>query len=324
MRNGPGTDFGVDLSAYRRSQDRYVLPHALSIQVKGTYTVKWRDGNAVVSVAGSTLSSWLWSNTPTICVLHELSTGGTWWATPAAALPDRSRGEAKTRTLRIRRPLQSDSDWDAMASEVAEQWTMHEGLGALADLALVLQLLTHVALDTELWTEYGGHAEAPYHAATVHAYRTVCALNAIAGRTSHPSFAEYAKPTADHVGLVWARHGVFRGGELLGVVCGIENQPESAYLVEVLGRCGTELAATVPRLRQLANLSELGISQEVLDSLERISERQLQIIDPEQARHLTLADLPQPADLPTDRHPDVLDYDSSPLRPLGRRRLGVP
>jgi hypothetical protein len=107
------------------------LPHALSIQVKGVQHARIRDDAAAVVVRTSTLASWLWSNTPTICVMHELTTGRSWWSAPAAALPTRRLGHAKSRTLRLGQRLDKPSDWASLAAAVADQWNHHQGVGAL-------------------------------------------------------------------------------------------------------------------------------------------------------------------------------------------------
>jgi hypothetical protein len=318
MRNGAGTDFGVDLAAFMRSDDRFVLPHALSIQVKGTQKARLRDDAALATVRASTLASWLWSSTPTICIVHEVTTGRTWWSTPSVALPDRTPRAARDRTLRLQHRLDSEHDWAYLADAVVEQWSHHHGAGALSDLALVLQALTQIALDTSLWTDAGGYAEAVYHAAAVHAYRTVSSLNGFAGRLGSEAFMSLAATVEDRSGLTYSHHSVRRNDLTLGIVSGVERQPESEYLLDVFGRCGTELAAAVPRLQQLARLPELAVPVDAVQSLNGITQRQLLIIDPERAAHVTSEDFAQSEGRPDTSFTAEPEYDSRVVRPLAR------
>jgi hypothetical protein len=189
------------------------------------------------------------------------------------------------------------------------------------DIALVLQVLTGIALDTELWSNAGGYAEAVHHAAAVHTYRTVSSLNALTGRTGSEPFTALAVPTDEQVGLTWSHSLARRREQTLGVVSGVELQPRSEYLLEVFGRCGSELAAALPRLQQLARLPELGVAAAAIETLSHISALQLAIIDPARARELTVEDFAQIPDRPTTAFPAHPEYDNRVLRPIGRPLL---
>jgi hypothetical protein len=134
--NGQGTDFGIDLAAFRRSESQFVLTYALSIQVKAVERAQVRTPSATARVRSSTLASWLWSTTPTICVLHETSTGRSWWTTPGSAVSNRSPRGARSRTLRFDRSLDGADDWSSLTQTVVDQWSHHQGLGALMALRI--------------------------------------------------------------------------------------------------------------------------------------------------------------------------------------------
>jgi len=183
FRNGPDSDFGVDLAVFKRSDDRFVLPYALSVQVKTVEKVAFKGTGVSVRVKSSTFSSWLWSNTPTVCVVFELSSGRMWWSTPVPSPAVSLDRTVKSRRIVLDRPLQSSEDWGRLDALAVELWAHHASASVLLDLPLVLQVLTDVADETDLWTNAGGTSSSVYHAAAVHTYRTVAGLNAVVGRT---------------------------------------------------------------------------------------------------------------------------------------------
>ncbi len=226
MRNGPGVDFGVDLAAFKRSDDRSVLPYALSVQVKAVTRAEPRRGGGVaVRVRPSTLASWLWSSTPTVCVVYEITTNRMWWSVPVVSETLAFDRAVKSRTLHLEKTLDSEEEWRALDGTVADLWRYHDGAGALADVPLLLQVLTDVALSTDLWTNVGDTADAIYHAAAVYVFRTVASLNALAGRTGSESFIGLAATTDDQVALSDSKTVVRRADEVLGVIYGTELKP---------------------------------------------------------------------------------------------------
>jgi hypothetical protein len=320
MRNRPGSDFGIDLAAFKRADRRFVLPYALSVQVKAVEEAQEIDAGGVsVRIRSSTLASWLWSNTPTVCIVYEVLTGRMWWSVPVASSAARLDRSTASRTLRVEAGLDSEMDWLRFDAAVAELWSHHEGAGALMDVPLVLQLLTDMALYTDLWTRAGGTADAVHHAAAVHTYRTVASLNALAGRTGSEDFVGLAETAASEIGLSRGHGLVTRGDETLGVVSSIELRPWSTYLLEVFARSGRELAAAIPRLQQLARLPELGILADVASMLSRITDPQLSMINPDMAEKLTPADFAQVDDrVSLEVFPLSPEIDNQIPRPLAR------
>lgn len=318
LGNRPNPDFGVDLAAFKRSEGRLVLPYALSVQVKTTNRARHvRSGGVSVQVRPSTLASWLWSNTPTVCVVCELSTGQLWWSVPVvspAAELDRS---TKSRALRLDASLDTEEDWSRLYATVTELWSHHEGARVIMDVPLVLQVLTDIALHTDLWTTAGGTSDAVYDAAAVFAYRIVAALNALAGRTGSDDFVALPA-TADQRGMSWSQCLVSRGETTLGVVSGIELRAWSTDLLRVFGQSGHELAATVPRLQQLARMPELGIPSDLGGMLAAITRHQLAIIDPHAASELSSDHFAQISDRPTEQFPAVPELDNRARRPLAQ------
>lgn len=189
------------------------------------------------------------------------------------------------------------------------------------DVPLVLQVLTDVALETDLWTSAGGTAESVYHAAAVHTYRTVAGLNALAGRTGSPDFVALPTTTEENVGRSWGHILVSRGETTLGVISSIQLLPWSEYLLEVFALSGTELAAAVPRLQQLAALPELGMPGNLARLLRNIADIQLAVIDRNRAMDLTPTDFAQVSDRPVERFPLTPEVDNQVLRPLAPATL---
>jgi hypothetical protein len=318
--NRPRTDFGVDLSAFRRASDRSVLPYALSVQAKTVNrATSSLAGGVSVRVKASTLASWLWSNTPTICVVYEEPTGRMWWTVPVPGRGSHSRA-ALTRTLWVGERLTDESEWSGLADTVCDLWNHHEGAGSLMDVALVLQVLTDVALETDLWSAAGGTSGAIYHAAAVHTYRTVAGLNALAGRIGSTEFLALADIADEQVGVCRSQGLVRREGVDLGVLSSIELRPWSTYLLDIFGQCGRQLAAAVPRLRQLAHLPELGIPADVAYMLRGITDLQLAIVDPDKAADLSEADFAQLADR-DETCPLDPEIDNQVLRMVARSSL---
>lgn len=319
LRNRPNPDFGVDLAAFKRSDDRLVLPYALSVQVKTVDRARHvRSGGVSVQVRSSSLASWLWSNTPTVCIVCESSTDRLWWSVPVVSPTAELDRSVKSRALRLGARLDTEDDWSRLSATVAELWSHHEGAGVIMDVPLVLQVLTDIAFHTDLWTSAGGTSDAVYHAAAVYAYRTVAALNALAGRTGSDDFVALAETAAHQRGMSWSHRLVSRGDTMLGVVSGIELCAWSRDLLEVFGHSGHELAATVPRLQQLARMPELGIPSDVGAMFAAITWHQLAIIDPDAASELTSNDFAQIAERPTEQFPAVPELDNRVARPLAR------
>lgn len=281
-----------------------------------------RGGSTTARVRSSTLASWLWSATPTICVVHETSTGRSWWTPPGSGLSRTNRSDARTRTLRFDRSLDEPADWGALTQSVIDQWSHHQGVGALMDVPLVLQVLTEAALATNLWTRADGQSDAIHHAAAIHVYRTVCAINALTGSIGSEGFADIRNPTKDEVGLSWGLHLVSRDAATLGVVSSIELQPQAAYLLNVLASSGAELAAAIPRLQQLARMPELGVPAGAAELLGDITPLQLAIIDPTRAAELSSSDLPQVPDRSLEHFPASPEIDNQAIRPLARPTIG--
>lgn len=325
LRNRPNPDFGVDLAAFKRSEGRFVLPYALSVQVKTTNRAHHvRSGGVSVQVRSSTLASWLWSNTPTVCVVYELSTGQLWWSVPVVSPAAELDRGTKSRALRLDASLDTEQDWSRLSATVAELWSHHEGARVIMDVPLVLQVLTDIALHTDLWTTAGGTSDAVYHAAAVFAYRIVAALNALAGRTGSDDFVALPDTVANQRGMSWNQCLVSRGETTLGVVSGIELRAWSTDLLQIFGQSGHELAATVPRLQQLARMPELGIPSDLGGMLAAITRHQLAIIDPHAASELSSDDFAQIPDRPTEQFPAVPELDNRVRRPLAQVTPGAP
>lgn len=319
LRNRPNPDFGVDLAAFKRSDDRLVLPYALSVQVKTLNRARHvRSGGVSVQVRSSTLASWLWSNTPTVCVVCELSTGQLWWSVPVVSPTAELDRSTKSRSLRLDARLDTEDDWSRLSAAVAELWSHHGGAGVMMDVPLVLQVLTDIAFHTNLWTSAGGTSDAVYHAAAVFAYRTVAALNALAGRTGSDGFGALVDTAVNQRGMSWSHRLVSRGDTTLGVVSGIELCAWSTDLLLIFRHSGHELAATVPRLQQLARMPELGIPSDLGGMLAAITWHQLAIIDPHAASELSSDDFAQIPDRPTEQFPAVPELDNRVRRPLAQ------
>ena len=316
------TDFGVDLSVFRRSRERFVLPFALSVQVKTTKMTKSvKQGGATVRVKSSTLAYWLWSSTPTICILYDKSSRQIWWSVPTGPEPAAFRAESKTRSLRLVHSLASEDDWSFLEATAEDLWDHHVGAGVLLDLPLIIQVLLDVADATDLWTSAGGTSDAIYHAAAIHAYRAVAALNAISGRIGSDSFLDLANPAPGQVSEVH-KHGIVRRGDTdLGLLFSIVEEPRSEYLVEIFSACGHELASAVGRLREMCLMSELGIPQDLVNFLMRVDDLHLSLIDPERSRNLVPEDFHQLSDYPMGKYPSVPNIDNRVRRMLGRPRL---
>ena len=319
MRNGPDSDFGVDLSVFRRSDDRFVLPYALSVQVKTIGKAVGDGAVPSVRVKSSTFASWLWSNTPTVCIVFERPSGKMWWSTPRAASRGTSNRTVNWRRIVVDRPLVSDEDWRRFTLAAVDLWAHHESAGVLLDLPLVLQVLTDIAIETDLWTNAGGTSSSIYQAAATHTYRTIAGLNAIAGRTGSAAFVGLASLDPSKQGCLSYGRGLVSLGETrLGVMNSVELSPWSDWLLEVFGSSGRELAAIVPRLQRLCRMRELGIPSKLAAMLSRISRQQMAIIDPDAACALTRDDFAQLADGPEEPFPDAPEIHNDVPRPLGR------
>ena len=324
LRNGPDSDFGVDLAVFKRSDDRFVLPYALSVQVKTVNKAALVGTDVTVRVKSSSFSSWLWSNTPTVCIVLESSSGRMWWSTPVASPAVSLDRPVKSRRIVLDRALQSSDDWRDFDAQAVELWAHHASASVVLDLPLVLQVLTDVANETDLWTNAGGTSSSLYHAAAVHAYRTVAGLNAVVGRTGSVGFLELSDTAAPEQGCLSYGHGlVSRGDTTLGVISSIEWSPWSEWLLEVFGTSGHELATIVPRLQKLGRMPELGIPPDLVAMVSRIGRQQLAIIDPELAKSLTPDDFTQLADHPENPFPDAPEIHNEVARPLARALPGA-
>jgi hypothetical protein len=317
VRNAPGADFGVDLAVFKRGSDGEVLPYALSVQVK---SINRSDpsgaGAASIRVKSSTLASWFWSTTPTICAAYEPRTGGLWWEVAPASVSSRSRTGTSSRTLRLKARLNTDEEGRRLESIAVELWSRYEGARALADLPLVLQVLTEVALDTDLWSDPQITYPAAYLAAATHVYRTAASLNALAGRTGSEEFLRLDERAQKEPGRTSGRAIVYRGRERLGVLYSRELRAREDFVVAVFGEAGSELSKAVPRLQQLAQMAELGIPEKLTALLDAIGDRQLALINPSRAKQLTadqFEQLPDPKFENSPSRPDVYNQVSSPL-----------
>lgn len=293
--HGPrATDFGLDLSLARRDERNRILPYILSAQVKATRECAWNaDGSTSVSVRATTLASWLWSTTPVVVLLVEMSSGRLWWALPGEAARFSRKPKAAQRSIRFRNPLASQEDWSALDRTVQRLWRDYRGISAIHDLPLVLQTLTEAALATGLWTSAKDLDGPELHTATVHVYRTVASLNALSGRPGSDRFNSIARSDPIQFGTSAVATVVYRGRQVLGELSAIESIADPEYLLHVLGLCGHEINAAVRLLQQLASLHEVEIDDDFRSMLTRVTALQLAIVDPDQAQTLSAADFSQ-------------------------------
>lgn len=293
--HGPrGTDFGLDLSLTRRDNENRILPYILSAQVKAVRQCEWNtDASTSVPVRASTLASWLWSTTPVVVVLVERSTCRLWWALPAEAAIHSRKIRAAQRNIRFRRPLESKADWTAFDATITRLWRDYRGISAIHDLPLVLQTLTETALATGLWTDAQDLDRPELHTAAVHVYRTVASLNALSGRQGSDEFNSIAQTDPVQFGTRTIMTVVDRGREVLGVLSAIESIADPGYLLDVFGLCGHEINSAVKQLQRLARLREFEIDHDLRSMLERVTDLQLAIVDPEHAHTLGAANFRQ-------------------------------
>jgi hypothetical protein len=84
----------------------------------------------------------------------------------------------------------------------------------------------------------------------------------------------------------------------------------------VFSLSGHEFAAAIPRLKQLAQIPELGMPRELAVMLTRITKQQLAIIDPERAKQITTKDFAHNRDLPRTEMPSVPEINNQVYPPL--------
>lgn len=321
MRNTDVPDFGVDLGIYRRTDDRRVLPFALSVQVKASASAVGADerGGVAVQVPTHSFASWLWSSTPTVCLYIALDSGTTWWGSPEISVGVRQGTDTKTRAIFLRHTLANDRDWQHFAWAVDRMWASHAGASCLDDVPLVIQLLTSVALETNLWRNAEGTSEAIYRAAATHVFRVVSSLNALAGRVGGSAYLAVPQRDAGETSMSWVSSLVTRGDIELGILRYMISTTDSKFLLDVFGACGSEFREDIERLRLLAGLPELGVSDTVRQVLAAIDDRLLAVIDPALAAHLQRGDFNQDRTSDFDRVSEGIEYDLRGYSPLARQ-----
>lgn len=116
---------------------------------------------------------------------------------------------------------------------------------------------------------------------------------------------------------------VIRDGERLGIITGQYIRVRSDYLADVFSLSGHEFAAAIPRLKQLAQIPELGMPRELAVMLTCITKQQLAIIDPERAKQITTKDFAHNRDLPRTEMPSVPEINNQVYPPLAPVSLAI-
>jgi hypothetical protein len=313
------SDFGLDFTLYQRSEERLVLPYALSVQAKAVDSLpagsRAQRGYPRVPVKATTFMSWMWSTTPVVCFFVELATGRCWWTWPAFSAAGRT--SAARRTLTFREPLADELDWSRFENQVRQRWVDHHGAAVLFELPLLLRLLRTVALDTALWRDPSSLDSVEHHAAAVYCYRQVAALNALVGRIGSSDFARLPAQLDEGTSISYAQTLVRRDKEDLGVFQGIEVFTYPEILMEVFSRCGEELCASLERLQDLVGIAEMGIHEEIAALVNGLDDRLLIVLNPRRAATATPTDFEPLANIERDRLTSI-DYELRASSPLTR------
>jgi hypothetical protein len=241
-----------------------------------------------------------------------------WWGVPEVGGRIR-RTAARSRSVVLRRSLSDQRDWEHFAWAVERMWSNHVGLSSLDDLPLTVQMLTSIALETNLWHDAGGTSEALYRAAVTHVYRVVASLNALAGRVGGSEFLAVPEQDERETSMSWNTSTVSKGAVDLGVLRYMISTTDSRFLVDVLGICGQELRQDVERLRLLAGLPELRVSEDVRKVLGAVDDRLLSLIDPHQAAVLGTSDFDQDRTSGFEHVARNIEYDLRGFSPIARR-----
>ena len=145
----------------------------------------------------------------------------------------------------------------------------------------------------------------------------------LAGRTGSEAFCALAIPDWHHFTESDSFSSVIRDGERLGIITGQYIRVRSDYLADVFSLSGHEFAAAIPRLKQLAQIPELGMPRELAVMLTRITKQQLAIIDPERAKQITTKDFAHNRDLPRTEMPSVPEINNQVYPPLAPVSLAI-